>query len=139
MVYNRTQNRYLTFIYIVPEHNCHIGPPTPASYIFPSRSRIHERTISLSFLGMIFRGLRLEVSVYKVYIANCHTGPSTPASCIFPSRSRIHERTVSLRFLGIILRVFRLEVSVYNFYMASQFQITFARGGRGGDFLPPPL
>jgi hypothetical protein len=35
-----------------------------------NRSRIHERTISARFLGIILRVLRLEVSVYKVYIAN---------------------------------------------------------------------
>ncbi len=34
------------------------------------RSRIHERTILLRFLGIILRGLRLEVSVYNVYITN---------------------------------------------------------------------
>ncbi len=35
-------------------------------------SRIHERTISLRFLGIIFRVLRLDVSVYNVnvYITN---------------------------------------------------------------------
>ncbi len=33
-------------------------------------SRIHERTISLRFLGIILRVLRLEVSVYNVYITN---------------------------------------------------------------------
>jgi hypothetical protein len=32
------------------------------------RSRIHERTISLRFLDIILRVLRLEVSVYNVYI-----------------------------------------------------------------------
>ncbi len=35
-----------------------------------SWSRIHERTISLRFLGIILRVLRLEVSVYNVYITN---------------------------------------------------------------------
>jgi hypothetical protein len=34
------------------------------------RSRIHERTISLRFLGIILRVLRLEVSVYNAYITN---------------------------------------------------------------------
>jgi hypothetical protein len=34
------------------------------------RSRIHKHTISLKFLGIIFRILRLEVSVYNVYITN---------------------------------------------------------------------
>ncbi len=34
------------------------------------RSRIHERTISLRFLGIILRVLRLEVFVYNVYIIN---------------------------------------------------------------------
>ena len=33
-------------------------------------SQIHECTISLSFLGIIFRVLRLEVTVYNVYITN---------------------------------------------------------------------
>jgi hypothetical protein len=32
------------------------------------RSRIHERTIMLRFLGIILGVLRLEVSVYNVYI-----------------------------------------------------------------------
>ncbi len=35
-----------------------------------SRSRIHERTILLRFLGIIMRILRLEVSVYNVCITN---------------------------------------------------------------------
>ncbi len=33
-----------------------------------SKSRIHERTISLRFLGIILRVLRLEVSVYYTMI-----------------------------------------------------------------------
>ncbi len=35
-----------------------------------SGSRIHERTISLRFLGIIWRVLSLEVSVHNVYITN---------------------------------------------------------------------
>jgi hypothetical protein len=35
-----------------------------------SRSRIHERTISMRFLGIILRVLRLDVSVDNVYIKN---------------------------------------------------------------------
>ncbi len=35
---------------------------------FYSRNRIHERTISLRFLGIILKVLRLEVSLYNVYI-----------------------------------------------------------------------
>jgi hypothetical protein len=35
-----------------------------------SWSRIHERTISLRFIGIILRVLRLEVSVCNVYITN---------------------------------------------------------------------
>jgi hypothetical protein len=35
-----------------------------------SRSRIHKRTISLRFLGIILRVLRFEVSVCNVYITN---------------------------------------------------------------------
>ncbi len=35
-----------------------------------ARSRIHKRIISLRFLGIILRVLRLEVSVYNVYITN---------------------------------------------------------------------
>jgi hypothetical protein len=42
-----------------------------------SRSRIHERTISLRFLGIIYRVLRLEVSVYNVYFANRFQPTST--------------------------------------------------------------
>ncbi len=33
-------------------------------------AQIHERTISLRFLGIILRVLILEVSLYKVYITN---------------------------------------------------------------------
>jgi hypothetical protein len=39
-------------------------------YILLYRSRIHERTISLRFLGIILRVLGLEVYVYNVYIKN---------------------------------------------------------------------
>jgi hypothetical protein len=35
-----------------------------------TKSRIHERTSSLRFLGIILRVLRLEVSVRNVYITN---------------------------------------------------------------------
>ncbi len=38
--------------------------------IIANRNRIHESTISLRFLGIILRVLRLEVSVYNVYITN---------------------------------------------------------------------
>jgi hypothetical protein len=34
------------------------------------RSRIHKRTISLRFLGIILRVFRVEVSVYNAYITN---------------------------------------------------------------------
>ncbi len=37
---------------------------------FVTRSRIYERTIALRFQGIILRVLRLEVSVYNVYITN---------------------------------------------------------------------
>ncbi len=40
------------------------------SVLCQSRSRSHERTISLRFLGIILRVLRLEVSVYNVYITD---------------------------------------------------------------------
>jgi hypothetical protein len=43
---------------------------TAQSKRFQNRSRIHERTISVRFLGIILRFLRFEVSVYKVYITN---------------------------------------------------------------------
>ncbi len=36
----------------------------------PPEAEIHESTISLRFLGIILRVLRLEVSVYNVYITN---------------------------------------------------------------------
>jgi hypothetical protein len=45
--------------------------PDPARRVevFPikTRSRIHERTIALGFLGIISRVLRLEFSVYNDY------------------------------------------------------------------------
>ncbi len=37
---------------------------------FHSWSRTHERTVSLRFLGIILKVLRLEVSVYNVHITN---------------------------------------------------------------------
>ncbi len=40
------------------------------NWIRENRSRIHEHTISLRFLGIILRVLRFEVSVYYVYITN---------------------------------------------------------------------
>jgi hypothetical protein len=36
--------------------------------IRPNKRRIHERTISLTFLDIIWRVLRLDVSVHNVYI-----------------------------------------------------------------------
>ncbi len=42
----------------------------PSSLEEEDRSRIHERTISLRFLGIILRVLRLEISLYNVYITN---------------------------------------------------------------------
>jgi hypothetical protein len=49
-------------------------PPLPTLLLADtsevSRSQIHERTISLMFMGMILRVLRLEVSVYNIYITN---------------------------------------------------------------------
>jgi hypothetical protein len=42
-----------------------LSPRTPNS-----RSRIHEHTISLRFLGIILKVLRLEVSTFNVYITN---------------------------------------------------------------------
>ncbi len=78
---------------------------------------IHKRTISLRFLDIILRVLRLKDSLYNVYITN-----QKPKSWLYI--------TISLRFLGIILRVLRLEVSVYNVYITNQFQTSL--GGVGG-------
>jgi hypothetical protein len=39
-------------------------------YLTVNRSRIHEHKISLRFLGIILRFLKLEVSVYDVSITN---------------------------------------------------------------------
>jgi hypothetical protein len=38
--------------------------------VLDTERRIHERTISLGFLGITLRVLKLEVSVYKVYTTN---------------------------------------------------------------------
>jgi hypothetical protein len=55
----------------------YIENPTPVSadgdgahQILTARSRIHEHTISLRFLGIILSVLRLVVSVYNVYMIN---------------------------------------------------------------------
>jgi hypothetical protein len=45
-----------------------IGPVWSCFHV--NRSRIHERTISLRFQDIILRVLRLEVSLYNVYITN---------------------------------------------------------------------
>jgi hypothetical protein len=45
-----------------------VNIPFLLSYL--SRSRIHERAILLRFLGIILRVLRLEISVYNVFITN---------------------------------------------------------------------
>ncbi len=42
--------------------------PTFETSLLGNRSRIHDRKISLTFLGTILRVLRLEISVYNVYI-----------------------------------------------------------------------
>jgi hypothetical protein len=39
-------------------------------YLTVNRSRIYENKISLRFLGIILRVLKLEVSVYNVFITN---------------------------------------------------------------------
>jgi hypothetical protein len=38
--------------------------------VIDARNRIHRRTISLSFLGIVLRVIRLEVSVYDVFITD---------------------------------------------------------------------
>ncbi len=43
--------------------------------------RIHERTISLWFLGIILRVLRLEISVYIVYVTNKVSNHTTSEEC----------------------------------------------------------
>ncbi len=44
--------------------------PTHTQVNMQYRSRIHERTISLRFLGIILRVVKHEVSVHNVYITN---------------------------------------------------------------------
>ncbi len=79
--------KWLTFFYsvgqfITPPDILFNGPHISAIFffyfkelclcLFPSRSPIHDHTISLRFLGKILRDLRLDmgVSVYNVYITN---------------------------------------------------------------------
>ncbi len=47
-----------------------INSLTNVSWIVTYRSRIHESTNSLMFLGIILIVLRIEVSVYNFYITN---------------------------------------------------------------------
>jgi hypothetical protein len=56
----------LTYRYKVKDEDI----PYFMSSSFYTRSRIHEHTISLRFLGIILRVFRLEVSIYNVYITN---------------------------------------------------------------------
>ncbi len=60
----RINDGIMKYYRIIREHyECKLAP-------IETRSRIHERTISSRFLGTILRVLRLEVSVYNVYITN---------------------------------------------------------------------
>ncbi len=58
-------------------------------------SQIHERTISLRFLGIILRVLRLEFSVYNVYVYITNQCPIT-----FSSGGREEIRAKLLRLLS---------------------------------------
>ncbi len=53
--------------FILPYFNAHCESFLALIFL---RSRIHESTISLRFLGIILRVLILEVSVYNAYITN---------------------------------------------------------------------
>ncbi len=60
-----------TYSYSIPSpHRLFKNSSTGYLTDFRSWSQIHERTISLRFLGIILRVLRLEVSVYNIYITN---------------------------------------------------------------------
>jgi hypothetical protein len=68
------------------KHQLAMKSSTGASHPHPLlfTSRIHERTISLRFLGIILRILRREVSVYKFL----HYKPVKPVSNHFCSGGR---------------------------------------------------
>ncbi len=65
-------------VYVVEtlRNNTYRGNPGSNPPMFLTRSRIHERIVSMRLLGIILRVLRLEVSAYNVYISNhfCSTG-----------------------------------------------------------------
>ncbi len=58
---------YLPLLHNILDQKRNFVYQKPRNY---SRRQIHERTISLSFLGIILRVLSLEVSIYNVNIAN---------------------------------------------------------------------
>ncbi len=64
----------LSVLYVSTVQNKHSKKMECSSLLlhFPyiSCSRIHERTISLRFLGIILKLLKIEVSLYDVYITN---------------------------------------------------------------------
>jgi hypothetical protein len=65
----RSPNMFHRLLYIRHEYR-RISVQPKFNLLRLSRSRIHESTMSLRFLGIILRVLRLEVSVYNVYITN---------------------------------------------------------------------
>ncbi len=70
-----------------------------------SRSRIHEHTISLRFLGIILRVLRLEVSVYNVYITNQF--PTTIVPITSKNSASAYDSLINIR--GPTRREYNLE------------------------------
>jgi hypothetical protein len=62
-----------------------------------SRSRIHEHTVSLRFLGIILRVLRLEVSVNNVYTQSTYFPRDETGLVCLPTQL---ERTIHCNFTG---------------------------------------
>ncbi len=95
-----------------------------------SEGRIHERTISLRFLGIILRVLRLEVSVYNVDIVfiwdyeSKKQRPSERQKIFFSAYIKNMESGTCLLELHDTSRCFRWNVLLFVYHFLSPFKKT---------------
>ena len=90
-------------------NSCHPVLAVKSRYAPANRSRIREHTVSLRFLGIILRVLRLEFSVYIVYIKKtsthfCSRGRGSKLSQLRP---RIRPLDIYCMYVHIVLNHFQ--------------------------------